>query len=124
MDGSLKFTDTATALTFVAQLPEEALQPSWVRDAVLAVGAGLTLGLSPGFSVPPASVVPDAEELIPEEGNEAVLIRSLNAVVLHEFSLVSRPSYKEATVELRAEDFTSEKVSPTLTDPYEVYRWL
>ena len=66
LDGSLKFTDTATALTFVAQLPEEALQPSWVRDAVLAVGAGLTLGLSPGFSVPPASVVPDAEELIPE----------------------------------------------------------
>ena len=52
------------------------------------------------------------------------MIRSLNSVVLHEFSLVSRPSYKEATVELRAEDFTTGSVSPTLTDPYEVYRWV
>ena len=47
-------------LEFEALLPIEAEQPTWVRDAVLAVGAGLIGGLSPGFRVPPSDVVPDA----------------------------------------------------------------
>ena len=99
--GSLEIEDTPEAVTFEATLPPRSEQPSWMRDTVLAVEQGLATGLSPGFRVPPASVVPNAEQLIPEPGNDAVMIRQINAAVLAEFSVVTRAVYKEAGVELR-----------------------
>ena len=57
--GTLQIADGEDGVTFEAQLPDD--PPSWITDAERAVAAGLMVGLSPGFTVPPASVVPDAE---------------------------------------------------------------
>ena len=104
--GSLVLEDTADALTFRATLPAEGKRPSWMRDAVLAVEAGLVAGISPGFRIPPKSAVPDAEELIPEPGNEDVMIRRIRAAVLREISLVTAPAYPETGLDLRDEGET------------------
>lgn len=129
--GSLTLESSAKAVTFRATLPPVELQPSWMRDAVLSTRSGLVGGISPGFTVPPLSVVPNAEVLIPEIGNPGVMIRSIRAAVLFEFSLVTRPVYKQTVIDLRAEDFTN-FMAPALvaaeTPPaarLEVaYRWL
>ena len=101
--GSLKILDGDDAVIFEATLPND--PPSWVLDMEKAVGAGLMVGLSPGFSVPPIKIVPGAEELIPEPGNPGVQIRQINQAVLREFSVVTNAAYQDATVSLRAEDF-------------------
>ena len=90
--GTLKLTDADDALRFEADLPPESRQPTWMRDTLLSVEGGLAGGVSPGFRVPPASAVFNAEELIPEPGNEAVQIRQINQAVLYELSIVSRPA--------------------------------
>ena len=101
--GTLTIKDSADAVTFEARLPSD--PPSWVADAEKAVAAGLMVGLSPGFTVPPAGVVPDAETLEDEPGNPGVQIRVINQAVLREFSVVTSAAYQDATVDLRAEDF-------------------
>ena len=64
--GSLVIADSAEAVTFTATLPEEALTPSWVLDVEKAIANKYYGGPeSPGFRVPPKSVVPNAERLIP-----------------------------------------------------------
>lgn len=100
--GSLELEDRADALTFAAELPDEAARPTWMRDTVLALEAGLIGGVSPGFAVPPASAVPDAEGLEAEAGNPGVQVRVIRAAVLFELSLVTRPAYGETEVDLRA----------------------
>ena len=100
--GTLELADTDAALEFLAELPRDSEQPSWVRDGVLSIEAGLMRGLSPGFSVPPASVVPNAERLVPEPGNPGVDIREIEEAVLLELSVVTRPAYKGAGVDIRA----------------------
>lgn len=103
--GSLILNDTPTALEFEARLPEPSAQPSWVRDLTKAVQSGLISGLSPGFRLAPRSAVSldEAEVFIPEPGStEGVMIRELRNVTLVEISGVSRPSYKEAALELRS----------------------
>lgn len=99
--GSLDISDAADAVTFEARLPID--PPSWVVDAERAIDAGLMVGLSPGFRVPPTSAVPGAEELIPEPGNPGVQIRQINAAVLRELSVVTAPAYTDAAVDLRGE---------------------
>ena len=96
--------DGDDAVHFEVDLPDEDRQPSWIRDAVLAVEAGLSVGVSPGFKVPPANVVPNAEELIPEAGNPGVSIRVIKQAVLIELSIVTRPAYPETAVDLRADE--------------------
>ena len=90
--GTLKVRSDNRALRFEATLPPDSRQPSWMRDAVQAVEAGLVRGLSPGFRVPPRSVVPDAETTIPEPGT-GVFIRQVNQALIPEMSLVTRPAY-------------------------------
>ena len=102
--GTLKLTDSDKALRFEADLPADDRQPSWMRDAILAVEGGLITGVSPGFRVPPKSVVPDAEELIPEPGNPGVMIREISQAVLYELSLVTRPAYGSTSVEARDDE--------------------
>lgn len=99
--GTLELESDADALRFRAKLPPDEARPTWMRDAVLATEAGLIAGVSPGFKVPPKSAVPDAEELIPEEGNPGVMIRRIRQAVLFELSLVTRPAYPETEVNLR-----------------------
>ena len=53
--GSLTLESTAAALTFEAQLPDEADQTIAQVDAVKQVRQGLVRGLSPGFRVPRAT---------------------------------------------------------------------
>ena len=112
--GSLEVRETPEALSFVATLPDPALQPTHVRDAVLMLEAGLVGGISPGFQVPKGR---GFERLEPEPGNPGVAIRVIEEAVLFELSLVTRPSYPDTTVELRAEDMASR-------DDLEIYRWL
>ena len=104
--GTLEIVDGDDAVTFEAHLPDD--PPSWVIDAERAIAAGLMTGLSPGFTVPPASAVPDAERFENESGNPGVQIRVIREAVLREFSVVTAPSYPDATVDLRAEDFGRE----------------
>ena len=102
--GTLQIDDVGDAVTFEAMLPTPELTPSWVTDAEKAILNGTMTGLSPGFRVPPLSVVPRAEVLIPEPGNPGVARRQINEAVLREFSVVTAGSYNEASVELREED--------------------
>ena len=118
--GSLKLDDSATALRFEADLPED--PPSWVTDTVRAVEAGLIRGVSPGFRVPPASAVASAEELVDEPGNPGVQIRQINQAVLYELSLVTRPAYSASEVNVRG-DFAPVAV-PAPPDDWEAARWL
>ena len=104
--GTLSIADSDDAVNFEARLPDD--PPSWVIDAEKSIAAGLMVGLSPGFVVPPASAVPDAERLEPEPGNPGVQIRVIRAAVLREFSVVTAPVYADAAVDLRGEDFGRE----------------
>ena len=99
--GSLLLDDDRDRLAFRATLPPENRQPTWMRDTVLSVQAGLVGGISPGFRIPPASTVPDAETLEDEPGNPGVKIRRIRAAVLFELSLVTRPAYPDTEVDVR-----------------------
>ena len=101
--GTLQIADADDGVSFEAKLPDD--PPSWVVDAEKSIAAGLMIGLSPGFTVPPASVVPDAERFEPEPGNPGVQIRVIRAAVLREFSVVTAAAYQDAVVDLRADDF-------------------
>ena len=101
-----KIISTKEALEFEVHLPAEADQPSYMRDTVRMIRAGLAGGVSPGFRVPPKSAVPDAETFEPEPGNPAVQVRVIRAAVLHELSIVTRPAYSETDVDVRAVDTT------------------
>ena len=104
--GTLAIADGDDSVTFEARLPDD--PPSWVIDAERAIAAGLMTGLSPGFVIPPASVVPDAERFEPEPGNPGVQTRVIRAAVLREFSVVTAPVYADAAVDLRGEHFGRE----------------
>ena len=102
--GTATITSTREAVDFEVDLPAESDMPSYMRDTMAMIRAGLVGGISPGFKVPPRDVVPDAEGLEPEPGNPAVQVRVIKAAVLYELSLVTRPSYTETEIDLRAED--------------------
>ena len=86
---------------FHVELPVESERPQYMQDMIMALRAGLMRGVSPGFRVPPSSVVRNAEILEPERGNPAVKIRRINAAVLYEMSIVTRAAYPETSVENR-----------------------
>ena len=122
LSGTLALEESDEALEFVASLPPERSQPSWMVDTVLAVRSGLVRGISPGFRVPPVSVVSNAEELLPEPGNPGVLVRTVNEAVLYEMSLVTRPGYSGTEIDIRqANEGLSKTDSPNLE---RYYRWL
>ena len=102
--GTAKITSTREAVEFEVDLPDEADQPGYMVDVVRQIRAGLAGGVSPGFRVPPASAVPDAETFEPEPGNPGVQVRVINAAVLHELSIVTRPAYSETEIDVRAFD--------------------
>ena len=106
IDDSVEFSEIPTengglSLVFEATLPVRSSQPTYMQDLILKVQSGLSRGVSPGFRVPPKSVVANAEVLEPEPGNPAVNIRRINQAVLFEMSIVTRAAYGDSSVESR-----------------------
>jgi HK97 family phage prohead protease len=100
--GTLDLTDSDDALTFAATLTAEMQEVSYVRDFLAAMRAGLIVGISPGFRIPPERAVPNAEKVEEENPAEGMaLIRTIFAALLYELSVVTRPAYDETKIEER-----------------------
>lgn len=104
--GTLDLVDADDALTFTATITPEMQEVSYVKDMLASIAAGLTLGLSPGFRLPPKRAVPEPEKIEdeghdPENGAHNAIIRTVLAALLYEISIVTRPAYPEAQVEAR-----------------------
>jgi len=100
--GTLDLTDSDDALSFVATITLEMQEVSYVRDFLAGFAAGLIIGLSPGFRIPPQRTVPDAETVEEENPAEGVaLIRTVWQALLFEISAVTRPAYDETQLEAR-----------------------
>ena len=104
--GTLDLVDSDDALTFTATITPEMQEVSYVKDILAGIAAGLTLGISPGFRLPPKRAVPEPEKIEdeghdPENGAHNAIIRTVMAALLYELSVVTRPAYPEAQVEAR-----------------------
>lgn len=100
--GTLDIRDGDDAVTFEAQIAPEMQEVTYVRDFLGGMTAGLIVGLSPGFRIPPERAVPDAEKVEEEEPSQGMaLIRTIFAALLYEMSLVTRPAYPETQIEAR-----------------------
>jgi HK97 family phage prohead protease len=104
--GSLLLRDSEQALSFEATIPPAVAATTHAADALALIGAGLAVGLSPGFRIPPARTVPNAEHVTqepnrPDRGQHAALIRHVNQALLYELSIVTRPAYPDAQVQMR-----------------------
>lgn len=100
--GTLTLRDTDAALIFEANVTRSIAETTHGRDALALIAAGLAIGISPGFRIPPERAVPDAEEIEEEDpalGN--AIIRTIKAALLYELSVVTRPAYPKAQVEAR-----------------------
>ena len=100
LNGTLSFKDTAKALLFEAVITAAVMRTSYAKDVLALVAAGLSVGLSPGFRIPPKQTVPNAETVEDEDPREGrAVIRTINDCLLYELSIVTAPAYPEATVE-------------------------
>ncbi len=104
--GTLDIQDSDDAVTFTATITEEMQQVSYVKDVMAAVAAGLAIGISPGFRLPPKRAVPNPEMIEdeghdPENGAHNAIIRTVLAALLYEMSIVTRPAYPETQIEAR-----------------------
>lgn len=119
--GTLVLRDSDDALTFEATITDEIAGTTWARDAMAAVSAGLMLGISPGFRIPPKRAVAEPERIEeePDDGKPSPLdgrpqrgaiIRRIRQALLFELSLVTVPAYPEAQIEAR-------NWSPTIEAP-------
>jgi HK97 family phage prohead protease len=101
--GTFLVSDAADAVSFQAIIAPELQQATYVKDFFAGFAAGLVLGISPGFRIPPERVVPKAEETTEENPAEGMaLIRTILSALLYEFSMVTVPAYKETKVEERS----------------------
>ncbi len=104
--GTLELHDSDEALTFSAEITPEMQEVGYVRDFLAAHSAGLIVGLSPGFRIPPKRAVEKAETVEdeghdPANGAHNAIIRTVHEALLYELSAVTRPAYPEAQVEAR-----------------------
>jgi len=103
LTGSLSLTDADDALSFEARVAADVADTSHGRDALALIRAGLAVGLSPGFRIPPQRAVEEAETVEDEDPAEGdAIIRTVNQALLYELSIVTRPAYKESQVEARS----------------------
>lgn len=124
--GTLSLRDTDAALLMEATITPEIQETSWARDFLAAFSAGLVLGLSPGFRLPPPRAVPDAEIITEEDPAKGdALIRTVTAALLWELSAVTKAQYEDARIEARNWTPTPQKAaadsSPVLQRPQ--FRW-
>ena len=100
--GTLDIRDGDDAVIFEATITPDMQEVSWVRDVLAAMAAGLIVGLSPGFRIPPERAVKEAERVEEEDPRLGIaMIRTVLAALLYEVSLVTRPAYPETQVEAR-----------------------
>ena len=100
--GSLEVHSDEEAVTFDAEISHEMAEVSFVRDFLGALAAGLIMGVSPGFRIPPKRTVPNAESVAEEDPSEGTaIIRTVHDALLYELSAVTRPAYPEAQIEAR-----------------------
>mgnify|MGYP001793328926 FL=1 len=90
------------------------------------MAAGLIVGISPGFRLPPKRAVAQPEKVEdegfdPENGAHNAIIRTVMQALLYELSIVTRPAYPEAQVEARSWDVPDR--SDTLIKPSHRNRW-
>ena len=88
--GSLTLRDGEDALHIEARV---APTTSWAADALAALAAGLTKGLSPGFQVPPGG------DVVTRSADG--LLRTVTRADLFEISMVTRPAYDAAQIAAR-----------------------
>ncbi|WP_238368895.1 HK97 family phage prohead protease [Heliomarina baculiformis] len=101
--GTLDLTDSDDALAFTAVITVELQRANYVNDFLSGLNAGLILGLSPGFRIPPERVSPNAETVEEEDPSLGMaLIRTVHDALLYELSAVTRPAYPEAQIEARS----------------------
>ena len=102
--GTMTISDTPAAVLIEAEITEDMQRVSYVADFLAALSAGLIVGLSPGFRIPPPRTVPDAETVEEEDPREGTaLIRTVHQALLYELSAVTVPAYKEAFIEAQAD---------------------
>lgn len=104
--GTLDIQDSDAGVTFTATITEEMQEVSYVKDVLAAVSAGLAVGISPGFRLPPKRRVPEPETVEdeghdPENGAHNAIIRTVLSALLYEMSIVTRPAYPETQIEAR-----------------------
>jgi len=116
---TLKLRDTAEALLFEADITPQVADTSHGADAIALIEAGLSVGISPGFRIPPPRAVPpDQAEKITTEAYDpsrrmfGATIRTILAALLYELSVVTRPAYQEATIEPVRGDPPAETYQP------------
>lgn len=122
LTGSLKLVDTAEALTFEAEITPEIAATSYGRDVLAQIDSGLAYGISPGFRLPPPRRVAKPETFTdegydPSRGMFNALIRTINSALLYELSIVTRPAYKESTIEALPDDGEDDDLSTTVDIP-------
>lgn len=101
--GNLTLEDTPDALIFEASISEEMQEVGFVKDTLTMLAAGLVVGISPGFRIPPKQTVPNAEKVEEEDPSEGrALVRTVFEAILSEISLVVRPAYPETQIEARS----------------------
>ncbi len=127
LTNTLDLRDSDDALSFEAVISAAVAETSHGRDALALIGAGLAVGLSPGFRIPPERAVPDAEEVEeePDDGpgseRRGALIRTVKAALLYELSIVTRQAYQEAQVEARS--WSPNNGAGTRPKVHPLYRW-
>lgn len=101
--GTLDISDGDDAVIFTAIITPELQRASYVADFLAGLSAGLIIGVSPGFRLPPERAVSEAEKVEEEDPAEGLaLIRTVMAALLYEMSVVTRPAYDETRVEARS----------------------
>src|SRR5699024_11600203 len=92
--GSLQIRNDAAGISFTATIPPAIAGTSHGHDAIEMARAGLSVGLSPGFTV-----AANGDRM---ERRGAGLLRTISAAVLHELSVVTRGAYGDAAISARS----------------------
>ncbi|MDF3810084.1 MULTISPECIES: HK97 family phage prohead protease [Rhodopseudomonas] len=112
--GTLIFDDNDEALTFDAEITPQIADTSYGADILKQIDSGLSVGISPGFRIPPPRAVAKPEVFTdeghdPARGMHNALIRTIFQAILFELSVVTRPAYGEASIAIDPEDMTDEE---------------
>lgn len=123
---TLSLTDTEEALLFEAIITPEIAATSYGADIMKMLAAGLAIGLSPGFRIPPKRAVANAETVHdeghdPANGMHNAIIRTVHAALLYELSIVTVPAYKESQVEMR--NWQVDESGLVVPKPHALARW-